>query len=184
MRYYCHLATSGDVDSTNLQLYSLQQAARCWNELTEDRAHYSSTDDIPYYTERLAFILTCLGLSLTQLLGQNVPSREKKIMAAAGDLLTALLARAAVDETMKSRLSSEFQDFLSFYNAIRHLGDSGNGEKYRKLDELAIGDLDRFRQMTVQIWNVAIAMYRNDGESEIHIDAISEVVRFDEPKYG
>jgi len=91
MRYYCHLAADG-VDSTNLQLYALEQAARCWNELAEDQVRYPSAEDIPYYTERLAFILSCFGLSLTQLLGQNVPSREKKKMDQAGDLLTALLA--------------------------------------------------------------------------------------------
>src|SRR5713101_3627049 len=143
MRYYCHLATDG-VDSTNLQLYSLGQAAMCWNDLAEDRARYPSTERIPYYTERLAFILSCFGLSLTQLLGQNVPSREKKKMDHAGDLLTALLARASVDRTTGSSLISVFRDFLSYYNAVRHFGSSGDGEKYRKLDELTIKHLDRF----------------------------------------
>jgi hypothetical protein len=179
MRYYCHLATDG-VDSTNLQLYSLQQAAQCWNELAQYRASYSSTEDIPHYRERLAFILSCFGLSLTQLLGQNVASGGKKKMAHVGDLLAELLVQASVDRATKSKINKAFQEFLPFYNAVRHLGDSGNGEKYRKLDELTISHLDRFRQMTLQIWDTAIAMYQKDSENDIHVETISEAVFFEE----
>jgi hypothetical protein len=35
------------------------------------------------------------------------------------------------------------------------------------------------RQMTVQIWDVALAMYRKDSESEIYIEGICEVVHFE-----
>jgi hypothetical protein len=177
MRHYCHLASDGDVDTTNLHLYSLQQAARCWNDLARDRVELLP-EWVPYYQERLAFILSCLGLSLTQLLGQNVPSLEKKRMARPGELLTAILAHAAVDEVTKAKFKSTFGDFLSVYDAVRHFGNSGHGEKYRKLEELTIEQLDRFRQMTIEIWDVVIAMYRTDKDSAVDIETISDVVRF------
>ena len=115
MHYYCHLASGeGHIDRTNLQLYSLQQAATCWNELINDMVAYSTIYAVPEYRERLAFILSCFGLSLSQLLGQNCPSPEKERMDQPGNLLSAVLNRASVDKTKKQRLNRSFHDFLSY----------------------------------------------------------------------
>ncbi len=79
MAYYCHLYSELDLEHTNLQLYSLKKAADGWNELL-DAVEESGVEQVNHLTERLAFILSCLGLSLSQLIGQNCPSPDKERM--------------------------------------------------------------------------------------------------------
>jgi len=179
MHYYCHLSSGSCVDTTNLQLYSLQQAAACWNELV-DLGVNRVIDATPHPKEQLAFILNCLGLSLSQLLGQNCPSPEKEKMGQPGDLLSAVLERDSIDKTTKRRLNSTFKDFMSYYGAVRHFGINKGEENYQKLDRLTVKKLDLFRRMTIEIWDIVLAMYRNDEENEIEIETISEVVQFSE----
>lgn len=182
VHYYCHLASGGGhIDSTNFQLYSLQQAARCWNELIDDMIAYSTIDIVPEYKERLAFILCCFGLSLSQLLGQNCPSPEKERMDLPDKLLGAVLNRASVDKTKKQRLNHTFNDFLSYYGAVRHFGTNKGEGNYRKIDRLTVEQLDRFRRMAIEIWDLVIAMYRNNKENDIEeFKSISDVVQFTE----
>lgn len=180
MSYYCHLDSSGSLEYTNLQLYSLQQAANGWNELV-DMVADRGIDSVDYFRERLAFILSCFGLSLSQLLGQNCPSPEKDKMDQPEDLLGALLTRARVDRTTRRRLNSTFQDFLSYYGAVRHFGRNKNEQNYRTVDQLTLGELDRFHSMTIDIWDVVIAMYRKDEENDLdEIRSVLEMVWFRE----
>lgn len=180
MPYYCHLDSSGSLEHTNLQLYSLQQAANGWNELV-DMAANMSINHVDHLRERLAFILSCLGLSLSQLLGQNSPSPEKEKMDQPGDLLGDLLTRAGVNRTTRRRLNSMFQDFLAYYGAIRHFGRNKNEKNYRTVDNLTLGELNRYHRMTVEIWDIVIAMYRKDKENDLEeVDSMSEVVWFQE----
>lgn len=178
MSYYCHLDSSGSVEYTNLQLHSLQKAADDWNDLIDlvaDRGNY----DVDHFRERLAFILSCLGLSLSQLLGQNCPSPDKDKMDQPGVLLGTLLIRARVDRATRRRLNSTFQDFLSYYGAIRHFGANKDEQNYRTVDQLTLIELDRFRCMTIEIWDVVIALYRKAKENDIEeFRSVSEVVGF------
>jgi hypothetical protein len=182
MHYYCHLASGGGhIERTNLQLYSFQEAARCWNELVDEILAYSTIDNVPEYRERLAFILSCFGLSLSQLLGQNNPSPEKERMDQPEQLLSTLLNRTSADQTTKRHLNSMFKDFLSYYGAVRHFGANKGEENYRKLDRLTVELVDRFRRMTIQIWDLIIAMYRKNKQNEIEeFQSIAEVVQFNE----
>jgi hypothetical protein len=178
MSYYCHLDSSRSLEYTNLQLYSLQQAANGWNDLIDlvaDRGNY----DVDHFRERLTFILSCLGLSLSQLLGQNCPSPDKGKMDQPGVLLGILLTRASVDRTTRRRLNNTFQDFLSYYGAIRHFGANKDEQNYRTVDQLKFMELDRFRCMTIEIWDVVIALHRKNKENDIEeFRSVSEVVRF------
>ena len=76
MNYFCHLDSSGDLEHTNLQLYSLMKAADAWNELLNGVTD-TGLNGVNYLRERLTFIVSCLGLSLSQLMGQNCPSPEQ-----------------------------------------------------------------------------------------------------------
>lgn len=176
MRYYCHLDSPPSVDKTNLQLYSLQQAAGSWNELIDTL----SDPTIEHNTERLAFILSCLGLSLSQLLGQNCPFPEKQKIDQPGVLLGALLKRASIDRTKRRHLNTTFKSFLTYYGAVRHFGKVESEANFRKDDQLTLEKLDQFRQMTIDIWDVVIAIFRKDKENELdEFRSISEVVEFD-----
>lgn len=180
MSYYCHLDSSGSLENTNLQLYSLQQAANGWNELVDAVAD-CGIDCVDHFRERLTFILSCFGLSLSQLLGQNCPSPEKDKMSQPGDLLDIVLTRACVDRTTRRRLNRTFQIFLSYYGAVRHFGANKNEQNYRTVDQLTLRELDRFRRMTIDIWDVVIAMCREDQENDLdEFRSVSEVVYFRE----
>jgi hypothetical protein len=164
----------------NLQLYSLQQAANGWNELI-DIVTDRGVDRVEHLSERLAFVLSSLGLSLSQLLGQNCPSPERDKMDESGDLLNMVLNLASTDRTTQRRLNRTFRDFLSYYGAVRHFGRNKSEENYRRMDHLTLRKLDQFRRMTIEIWDVVIAIYRNDKTNDIdEFRSISEVVPFEE----
>jgi hypothetical protein len=129
MAYYCHLDSSGTVENTNFQLYSLTQAANSWNDLINE---WCSCGDgnVNHCKERLAFILSCFRLSLSQLLGQNCPSRNKDKMAEPRKLLSNILKRANVDKNAQKRLNRQFESFLEYYNAIRHFGINRDNANY------------------------------------------------------
>ena len=83
MSYYCHLNSNENPEHTNLQLYSLQRAANDWEKLI-DSIKNNRIVLKGHLKERLAFILSCLGLSLSQLLGQSCPSPDKEKMDSPG----------------------------------------------------------------------------------------------------
>lgn len=178
MSYYAHL-DSNEILCTNLQLYSLQKAADDWNKLVDLIADHG-IDPFDHPTERLVFILSCLGLSLSQLLGQNCPSPDKDKMDPLGVLLSNILKQAGIDRTSQHRLNSIFAEFLSYYGAVRHFGKNKNRQNYCRVDELTPRILDRFRRMTIEIWDIVIAMYREDPKNDIDDDfrSILDVVKF------
>ena len=178
MPYYCHLYSAGSSPHTNLQLYSLQQAANGWNTLV-DEITVRGPGGVDDLKERLAFILSCLGLSLSQLLGQNSPSPEKERMDQPGDLLNNILARSHVDRTTRRHLNTTFQDFLSYYGSVRHFGKNSDEKNYRTIEKLTMQELDRFRRMTIEVWNAVIAMYQDDDQNDLDdIRSICQVVWF------
>ena len=181
MHYFCHLDSAGDLDHTNLQIYSLQKAADAWNELL-DAASDTRFNEVDHLLERFAFILGCFGLSLSQLMGQNCPSPNKEKMDQPGGLLSSLLNRTSVDRTTKRLLNNTFGDFLKYYGAIRHFGKNIDDRNYRMVQRLTIGEIDRFRKMTIQIWDLVIEIYRRDKENDIDddISSVTDVVWFNQ----
>lgn len=68
---YCEASSVNPHYSSNLQLFSLQQAFRYWNELQESKTSITAYE----IKERLVFIIVRAGTSLSQLLGQNSSHR-------------------------------------------------------------------------------------------------------------
>lgn len=180
MSYYCHLDSLEKPEHTNLQIYSLQKAANDWNELIALIADHG-INNVDRLKERLVFVLSCLGLSLSQLLGQNCPSPGKEKMDNPGVLLGKILIHAGIDRTKGRRLNRIFMDFLSYYGAVRHFGENKNKKNYRTIDKLTLKKLKRFFRMTIEIWDIIIAMYRADPKNDIEdFSSISNVVQFND----
>jgi len=179
MTYYCHLGSPADIGETNLQLYSLKKAAEGWNDLVEAIRNLG-TDEVDHFTERLAFIISTLGLSLSQLIGQNCPLPEQEKMDQPGEMFSSLVKRTNTDRTTRRRLNSTFREFLTYYAAIRHFGKNKNDENYRTVDRLTLTELNRFRWMTIEIWDLVIAMYRQDENLLGELSSVSELVYFTE----
>lgn len=181
MHYFCHLDLSGDLEHTNLQLYSLKKAADAWNELI-DAISDSDMAEVDHFRERLAFIMSCFGLSLSQLIGQNCPSPEKDKMDQPGDLLAQVLKRTTADRTTKRQINATFGDFLRYYGAIRHFGRNRDEKNYNLVENLTLVEVDRFRNMTIRIWDLVIGIYRQDPTNDIDEDvsSVTGIVRFRE----
>lgn len=177
MTYYCHLSSPTSIRDTNLQLYSLEKASECWNGLVEE-IRSNEKDEINNYTERLAFILSTLGLSLSQLIGQNCPSPEKEKMDKPGEMFSSLVNRACTDRTIRRRLNTTFREFLTYYAAIRHFGQNKNDKNYHTVDQLTLAELNRFRQMTIEIWDLVITMYHKNENFTGELSSVSEIIYF------
>ena len=176
MRYYCHLDSSGKLGDTNLQLYSLRKAAYEWNKLVY-KVNEAGVKKVNCLKERLAFITNCFGLSLSQLIGQNSPSSDKNRMEPMSKLFPNLIKGTDLDDMTQEKLKSVFEDFLNYYDAIRHFGKV----KYKSIDELTLPKLDYFRSMTIEIWDLVISKYRQDEGNDIEeFSSISEFVYFEE----
>jgi hypothetical protein len=174
--YFCHLDTGSRIEATNLQLYSLQMAAESWNDLAQSRGWYEHNGGM---TERLCFIVNCLGLSLSQLLGQNTPQADKEEVAPPNVLLDGLLKRAGVERIERGRLVRRFADLLEHYDAVRHFGRSKYDEQHRTVSTLTFEKLVEFRKLTIEIWDLVLAMYRRDPESDLcEINSIEWVAGF------
>jgi len=175
MTYYCHSDSANNLENTNLQLYSLKKAADEWNELV-DIVNKAGVERVDYLKERLAFITNCFGLSLSQLIGQNSSSSNKNRMEQPSKLFPNLLKGTDSDDVTQEKLKSEFEDFLNYYDAIRHFGKV----KYKSMDELTLSKPDYFRSMTIEIWNLVISKYRKDEGNDIEeFSSISDIVCFE-----
>ena len=182
MTYYCYLDSEFKIESTNLQLYSLRKAANEWNDLI-NLFNENEAEGVDNLKERLAFIINCFGLSLSQLMGQNSPSPDKEKMDQPGDLFSNLLNRTGADRMTKKRLNIAFRDFLTYYSAIRHFGKVKNDKNYKSLDKLTVAKLDGFRKMTIEMWDLIIEVHRKNKINKIdEFRSISELVCFEELK--
>jgi hypothetical protein len=74
-----------------------------------------------------------------------------------------------------------FRDFLVYYGAIRHFGKTIDNNKYLTVNRLTLSEVNRFRKMTIDIWDFIIDMHRKDKENDLEeIQSIEEIVQFKE----
>ncbi len=177
MGIYYRLDSSGD--ETNLQVYSLQQAASYWNDLLEERSKLDE-DQIPDHKERLVFIINCLGLSLSQLLGQNWPSPNKNNIDNPGTLLGSILKNSKIDRIVRTHLNKGFQEFLEYYGSIRHFGLNRDQKNYKKVDNITFAKVCFFRNICIEIWDTILNIFKQIKENDLsEISSITDVVWFE-----
>src|SRR5262245_60144804 len=115
-RYYCYLDSNGQRE-TNLQLFSLRRAIKEW-EILQSKHDILSPDEA---MERNVFIVATLGLSLSQLLGQNF-STGGNDTPELHVLFSSFLNTVVQDSMEKNRLSHSFREMNLYYNSCRHFG--------------------------------------------------------------
>ncbi|ESY83191.1 hypothetical protein X740_03020 [Mesorhizobium sp. LNHC221B00] len=160
MRPYYSINTDG-TSSTNLQLYALLQARRYWDELAvnylQDRE--ATTDLI----ERCVFIVATLGLSVSQLLGQNDPAPPVGRVASP----RAIWKRFVVQHHITEVGTDEFDKFIDIYDACRHFGVSPDGLGHARLELLDFEATRRWYEVACRIWLAVIKALRSDPENFI-----------------
>jgi hypothetical protein len=164
MTVYYRLDSSGV--ETNLQLYSLKQAAQYWNALVNEIDSLGD-ENVLDLKERIVFILSALGLSLTQLLGQNWPVPDRDTHDSPGELLGLILKCSYLDKIEITRLNKGFADLLNAYGSIRHFGVNKDLANYASVDGLTFGSLKRQVKMTLDIWDAVISIQNGNDVNEL-----------------
>ena len=158
MAHYYHLDTSGE--HTNLQLYSLKQAMKYWNELQRDVAAYG--EDALQVRERCVFVLANLGLSISQLLGQNNPNPSARVPYPI-ELVDAFVEEHGLDPQIKT----DFERFNYFYNGCRHFGLSTNGTGYSRVDQLTLPVAKECYTLGLDLWRAVISAFKQDPRNDL-----------------
>jgi hypothetical protein len=167
-KYYCFLDSNGA--DTNLQLYSLKKAYEEWISLTEDYKY--AGERLGYLKERLVFVISCIGLSLSQLLGQNAVIIKQKLDIPDA-LLAAFLNESKYDRTKKNLLNRKFGDFIRYYDACRHFGKVEDDKQWKLLNSIDYNMVEKFMDTALDIWNAIIGHYRS---REIDAENIKDIL--------
>lgn len=155
---YYYLTSEGA--DTNLQLYSLRQALRLWRDLQNDYANYGeATEDLK---ERCVFALATLGLSISQLLGQNepLPAGDVRVPKA---IFLEFVDVHRLDPTLKSR----FERFNYYYNGCRHFGLTTSGKGYKRTDELTFELAKECFEFGLEVWRVVVDVWRRTKGADL-----------------
>lgn len=178
MNYYC-IAGSPSIElqcenDINLQLYFLQKAAEDWNDIVHSMNH-GQRAEVNNRKEKLVFILCCLAISLSQLLGQNSPSPNGARIAPPKQLLDKFVTEHDIDERERDNIAEQCRRIFDYYDAARHFGLNKGNEKHKLIDQLTIEELNLFLHMTIKVWNLVIRLMDNGKEI-----SVTEVVYFAE----
>ena len=158
MAYYYHLDSSGE--DTNLQLYSFRQAKKYWRGLEKDYAEYGEFTE--NFKERIVFILANLGLSISQLLGQNIPTPGEKVPYPI-TIFNEFIDHHGLDINLKE----EFAQFNYFYNGCRHFGKTTGGEGYQKIDQMTYQVAKDCYEFGIKVWRIVINVYRQEKGTDL-----------------
>ncbi|MFH1679694.1 MAG: hypothetical protein ABIH26_03510 [Candidatus Eisenbacteria bacterium] len=172
---FCHLDSPG-LD-TNLQFHSLEQA-RCLFKRFKNEVEAGILSE-SRIRERAVFITSALGLSLSQLLGQNVPPRGSRV-GSPKELLSDFLETAGTDDAKRANLEQRFGDFIDNYDAIRHFGPP----KHEVVAQLDFAKTQEFFFLTREIWNIVLGYYgRKNRDRFSDSDDIDEILEYEKDKH-
>ncbi|MBZ9740416.1 MULTISPECIES: hypothetical protein [unclassified Mesorhizobium] len=160
MRPYYSINTDG-TSSTNLQLYALRQARRHWNELAADYLQdKETTKDL---VERCVFTIATLGLSVSQLLGQNDPAPLAGKVASPRVIWKRFIAHHGVTGVS----ADEFDKFIDIYDGCRHFGLSPDGFGHTRLESLDFEATRGWYEVAHRIWLAVIKALLADPQNLI-----------------
>ncbi|WP_431023944.1 hypothetical protein [Halomonas sp. H5] len=157
IRYY-HLDSSGCED-TNLQLYSLKQAKLQWDELERKVSNVGLVSNLH---ERCVFIIIILGVSISQLLGQNNPYPSNRVPTPK-DIFKSLVQKHSLSDT----LISEFENFIDAYNSCRHFGLTTDGSRHAQVSKFTYEETLNLYNFGLKVWDVVISIYKKDPDNDL-----------------
>jgi hypothetical protein len=159
MAVYYYRDTSGP--DTNLQIYALRRAKEEWWELDYEIAQVGESG-VCDLKERCVFVLAILGLSISQLLGQNNPSPSESVPFPI-DLFKAFVNAHNLD----SSLIAQFESFNRAYNGVRHFGTTTSGKGHAEADSLTFQAAKRHYEFGLRVWKEVIAVFCKDASNEL-----------------
>jgi len=163
-RYY-FIDTSGE--DTNLQLYSLKQAKLHWAALQRDLAQ---GDEVEHFHERCVFTICTIGLSVSQLLGQNNPAPGNRVPSPF-KIFESLVEEYQLDPA----LNDQFQDFIDTYDQCRHFGLTSDGSRHWQVSQVTLDKTRKLYEFGLLVWTTVIDVYRRDPKNELDDLDLAEV---------
>lgn len=157
MHRYYFIDSSGE--DTNLQLYSLKQAKLHWAALEGDLAQ---GDEVEYFHERCVFIICTIGLSVSQLLGQNNPAPGSRVPSPF-KIFESLVEGRQLDPALKN----QFQDFIDAYDYCRHFGLTSDGNRHWQVSQVTLDRTRKLYKFGLLVWEIVIAIYQSDPKNEL-----------------
>lgn len=146
---------------TNLQLYAYRRALEEWDQIRGDYDVHG--EDFHELRERCVFAIAALGLSLSQLLGQNNPTPLRTRVPSPRRLFRDVAKELDLGES----LIPQFDYLYDFYDAVRHFGKSEDDSKYEKVLELDFPATARCFEIGIEIWSELINAYRRDPSNRL-----------------
>ncbi|TWT19425.1 hypothetical protein FQY83_13855 [Luteimonas marina] len=169
MHRYYFIDSSGE--DTNLQLYSLKQAKHQWATLQDD---LSAGDQVEHFHERCVFLICTIGLSVSQLLGQNNPEPSDRVPSPKS-IFDSLVDRHRLDSTLKSK----FKEFIDTYDHCRHFGLTNDGSRHWQVSQVTLDKTRETYEFGLLVWDTVISIFRRDPKNEL--DELDLSVVQDEP---
>ncbi|SNR89085.1 hypothetical protein SAMN05192560_1610 [Methylobacillus rhizosphaerae] len=157
MHRYYFIDSSGE--DTNLQLYSLKQAKIHWADLQRD---LSDADQVEHFHERCIFIICTIGLSVSQLLGQNNPSPDERVPSPR-KIFASLVDRHALDPELKLK----FKEFIDTYDQCRHFGLTNDGSRHWQVSQVTLDKTRELYEFGLMVWDTVIGIFRRDPQNEL-----------------
>lgn len=157
---------------TNLQLHSLRQAWRLWKNLQPKKDFLRSSR----ITERCVVIIDLLGLSISQLLGQNLSSSLKRRVPSLINLWNSFLGMDRLPKEKKKKIDNRFQEFSAFYDDCRHFGVS----KHDKMDKLTFEAPAGYVELSLDIWDAVCDYFKASDHAALQFRSVRDILDEDE----
>ena len=157
MRRYYFIDSSGE--DTNLQLYSLKQARYQWTALQDD---LSAGDEVQHFHERCVFLICTIGLSVSQLLGQNNPKPSARVPTPKS-IFDSLVDRHGLD----AKLKDKFKEFIDTYDHCRHFGLTNDGSRHWQMSQVTLNKTRETYEFGLLVWDTVISIFRRDPQNEL-----------------
>jgi hypothetical protein len=156
-RRYYYRDSSGE--DTNLQLYSLKQAKLQWADLEGDLEQGNTSELIH---EKCVFLICTMGLSVSQLLGQNNPAPEDHVPSPS-KLFSAFVDYYSLDQGLKV----QFKKFIEVYDHCRHFGLTNQGRRHYEVSQVTPETARDHYLFGLSVWELVIEVFRKDPRNHL-----------------
>lgn len=155
--HYFFRLGSGRSD-TNIQVFAFYKASETWSDVLEGK--YG--DDV---VAACTFVVTMLGTSVSQLLGQN-PVKPSKRPDRVDDPRS-LFGDFTKEYDLDAELAADFEWFMEWYDSVRHFGIVPDGSRHVKLEGLTRDVTARCYTIARRVWDVVLAVHRQELGAKI-----------------
>jgi len=142
-----------------LQLFSLRQAAKYWVSLVDEVSAGTFVED---FHERCVFVVCTIGLSVSQLLGQNVPVPTGRVPSP-----EAIFRALSNTHGLDPALATDFKRFVDRYDQCRHFGLTTDQARHHEVSKMTFQETKWVYEFGLKVWSLVVDVYRRDPLSEL-----------------